>query len=180
MKKYLLVTSAILVSVLLIFILLVSILFPRKYLDEIGIMSERYSLDGAMVASIINIESGYEEDTTSNRGAIGIIQILPSTAVEIADKLGIEIDDLDALYDVRLNMEIGCYYLRYLLDYFDGNITNSLCAYNWGMGNVRDWIDSGNIADNGDITNIPVAETRNYLHKYRLNYYVYSKLYNLY
>ena len=81
------------------------------------------------------------------------------------------------LYDAKINVEIGCYYLRYLINYFNGNITHALCGYNCGLRNVRQWIESGN--NDGDINKIPVEETRNYIKKYNLNYYIYSNIYNL-
>ena len=104
------------------------------------------------------------------------MQILPTTGIDCAKRINMEIT-ADDLYDININIKIGCFYLKYLLDMFDGNITNTLCAYNWGLGNVKDWIDIGNVDDKGMITNIPVKETKDYIEKYKTNIWVYEKLY---
>lgn len=158
--------------VAIVFFLLLFLFFPRKHIDEINRFSKEYNLEPSMVASIINIESGYKEDAVSNAGAVGLMQLLPSTASDCARRMGLMLED-DSLYDVDINIRIGCYYLRYLLDIFDGNVTNTLCAYNWGLGNVNDWMTAGNEKD-GTITNIPVKETREYVRKYRVNKVVYG------
>ena len=177
MKKCLL-SILFIISIIIIMLLLIGIIFPKKYLNEIRDNANKYGLDESMIASVINIESGYDEKAQSTRGAMGLMQILPSTAMEVVDKIGLNIDDISDIYDVEINIEIGCFYLRYLLDYFNGSIINTLCAYNWGMRNVQDWINAGNVDNNGEITNIPVEETRNYIAKYNLNKYVYDYIYN--
>lgn len=163
---------SIFVGIVIVFFLLLFLLFPRKYTAEINKYSQEYNLEPSMVASVINIESGYDRTAISNAGAVGLMQLLPSTANECARKMGLTMEE-DSLYDVDINMRIGCYYLRYLLDIFDGNIINTLCAYNWGLGNVNDWMTAGNEKD-GTITNIPVKETRDYVRKYRVNKVVYG------
>ncbi len=178
MKKIVGIVIAVSMSMVIALILLMGIFFPRKYIDCIKDNARKYHLDESMVASVINIESGYDECATSNRGAVGLMQIMPSTAMEIAGKIGMDIDDVAMLYSVEINIELGCYYLRYLLDYFRGNVINALCAYNWGMSNVREWLDGGNADANGNITNIPVTETRKYISKYQMHHYVYSHIYN--
>lgn len=151
-------------------------LFPKKYEDQITIYAKKYSLKKSMVASVINIESSYKKDSVSDVGAIGLMQLLPTTAFDCANRLGIEIDE-DEIFEPEINIELGCYYLSYLLDLFDENIINALCAYNWGLGNVKDWIELGHVDDSGTITEIPVSETKNYIRKYKVNIFVYEELY---
>ena len=150
--------------------------FPVKYKEIILKYSSRFDIDSYIVASVINIESGYDKSAKSTAGAIGLMQLLPSTAEEIAHKLHKDFVEED-LYDVNINIEYGCYYLSYLLDYFDGNITNVLSAYNWGLNNVRNWIKEGNVDENGNIINIPVKETKVYLKKYKINKFFYKNIY---
>lgn len=171
MKKLWIGLSVVLILAI-VFFLLLFLLFPRKYTAEINKYSHEYNLEPSMVASVINIESGYDKNAISNAGAVGLMQLLPSTASECARKMGLNFDE-NQLFDVDINMRIGCYYLRYLLDIFDGNVTNALCAYNWGLGNVNDWMSAGNVED-GTINNIPVKETRSYVRKYRVNKVVYG------
>jgi soluble lytic murein transglycosylase len=129
-----------------------------------------------MVASVINIESSYDENAISKANARGLMQLLPSTAFDCAKRMGIVISEED-LFNEETNMMIGCFYLSYLLDLFDGDIVNTLSAYNWGLGNVRDWIALGNVNENGTIRNIPVKETKDYIQKYNVNYFVYGRIY---
>jgi len=173
-KLYFVISVCVLIIVVLISIIF--LLFPRKNQNLIRIYSEKYSLTEVMVASVINIESRYDKNSVSDAGAIGMMQLLPSTAMDCADRLDIEITE-DDLYDEKINIELGCFYLSYLLNLFEGNITNSLCAYNWGLGNVKNWMELGNVDESGTIINVPVPETNNYLKKYKINSFVYENLY---
>ncbi len=70
---------------------LLAILFPVKYKNEIVAHAQTYNLDPSFVASVINAESGFDPNSKSVAGAIGLMQLMPSTAIEIAEKLNIEI-----------------------------------------------------------------------------------------
>lgn len=175
MKKAIIIIFSILFS-LVVFLLLIFAMFPKKYRQEIEEYSNHYSLPKSYVASVINIESGYDKNAVSSSGAVGLMQLLPSTAFDCANRLNIDIDE-EQLYNSEVSIKLGCFYLRYLLDLFDGNWVNTLSAYNWGYGNVRDWISYGNVDNNGTITNIPVKETRDYLKKFKVSLLVYEKLY---
>lgn len=168
--------SIVLVGVICLVVILFFAMFPRKYNDLIDKYANEYNLDKYLIASVINIESGYDSNSVSKAGAMGLMQILPSTAFDIAGRIGIEIEKND-LFDEEINIHLGAFYLRYLLDLFDGNIDNTLSAYNWGLSNVKNWINEGNIDDTGTITNIPVSETSNYLKKFKANKFVYKNIY---
>lgn len=159
-----------------IFILLMFAFFPKKYYEEINNLSIKYNLPSSLIASVINIESGYDVNAVSDAGAMGLMQLLPSTAEDCCNRMRISYAE-ENLFKSSYNMEIGCYYLRYLLDMFSGNIDNVLCAYNWGLGNVKEWIDKGNVSEDGTIINIPIRETRRYLKKYAVSNFVYSRVY---
>ena len=156
--------------------LLIFAMFPRQYTHEIDKYSREYNLPKSFIASIINIESSYDKNAISNAGAKGLMQLLPSTAFDCAKRLDISIEE-EQLFDGEVSIMLGCFYLRYLLDLFDNNWINTLVAYNWGYGNVRDWIAMGNVEGNGTINNIPVKETKDYLKKFKINLVVYQKLY---
>ena len=171
-KIILIVLCVVLIFSTSIFTLL--IMFPKKYCDLIIKYSNEFNLDSYIVASVINIESGYDKDAISSMGAVGLMQLLPSTAEEIASKITIKDFDLTTPED---NIKMGCYYLSYLLKIFDNNLINSLCAYNWGLSNVKSWLDKGNYDALGTITNIPVKETSDYVKNFKLNSYIYKKIY---
>lgn len=177
MKKTLTIFIGVLLFLLLL-IFLILCLFPKKHLDIIQKYASQYNIESYVVASVINVESGYDENALSNANARGLMQLLPSTAEEIANKLKIDFQE-DDLFDVDINIHFGCYYLSYLLDIFDNNLINALCAYNWGLNNVREWINDGNIDESNTITNIPVKETRDYIQKFKVNKYIYKNIYRL-
>ena len=62
---------------------------------------------------------------------------------------------------------------------FEGNIVNTLCSYNWGLNNVKKWLNDGNFDEDGTITNIPVKVTRGYIKKYKVNSFVYKNIYRV-
>ena len=153
------------------------LLFPTKYVNHIEEYSKKFNVPKYLVASVINIESGYDKNAISSAGAIGLMQLLPTTAYEIADKLDIDNFAKSDLYDEITNIKFGCYYLSYLLEYYDQNIINALCAYNWGMTNVNKCLNDGNILDDGTIDNIPIKETSEYIKKYKMNKFIYKCVY---
>jgi len=177
MKKAFIIIS-VNVLVIISFVLTIFFLFPRKFNDEIVNYSNVFDLEPSLVYSVINIESSYNPNAVSNAGAIGLMQLLPTTAEEIAFKLG-EVVSIEDLKKPDKNIKYGCFYLKYLIDLFDGNIDNALCAYNWGLNNVKNWILQGNKNSDGTITNIPVKETKNYLKKYKVNRFFYKNIFYL-
>lgn len=167
--------SLIVIAIVCIAILFVFVRFPTRYSNYINKYSSEYNVPKDMVASVINIESGYDSNAISSAGACGLMQIMPSTAFDMASRLKIDIS-YDDLFDPEINIQLGCYYLRYLLDMFNGNKINTLSAYNWGLSSVKNWIASGNVDENGNVINIPALETQNYLKKYSTNEFVYKNI----
>ena len=157
-----------LIIVVPIFLLSLRNLYPIKYKDLIVEYSVKYNLEPELVSSLIGAESGFDKDAVSNAGAVGLMQVLPSTAVEISNKLGVEYYDL---HSPRDNIEFGCYYLKYLLDYYKGDVVYSLCAYNAGINNVKYW------DFNGDVDKIPIKQTKNYVKKILRSYWMYGNIY---
>lgn len=169
--------------ILLIIIIAVTIImffavFPKKYSAYIDKYSEEFGIDKYVIASVINIESSYNPKSVSNAGAIGLMQLLPSTAFDMASRLNITISEKD-LFNEDINIKLGAYYLVYLLEIFDGNIINALASYNWGMQNVKNWLNKGNVDEYGNVANIPVKETKDYLKKYNINQFVYKNIYKV-
>lgn len=169
-------------KVLIIFLVSIVILFsfglfinlwlaPKKYKNFVVTFSDDYDLDIALVYSIIKVESDFDKDAVSKSGAMGLMQILPSTAKWIAKELGVDFEKQN-LFEPELNIRFGCYYLRYLFDkFYDREIV--ICAYNAGEGKVQDWIYNGKI----DKSKIDYTETKNYLMKVNSYFSVYkSKL----
>ena len=114
------------------------LLYPLGYKNEILHASNIHDMDAVLIASIINAESSFDATAVSKKGAVGLMQILPSTAEWVANKIGIEFTP-DILKNPQTNILIGTFYMRYLLDKF-GDVRTALIAYNAGPGKVQQWL----------------------------------------
>jgi soluble lytic murein transglycosylase len=130
---------------------------PLRHEDIIRQQAERFDLDPALIAAIINKESGFS-DEVSHAGARGLMQITPETADTIETLSGGETFVYDDLSDPDLNIRYGTFYLRHLLDRFEGNEVAALAAYNGGPENAAAWGGT-----ELEIEDIEFAETRAYV-----------------
>lgn len=147
-----------------------------SYQDEITEYSEKYNIDPLLTASIVKVESDYDNDAESQQGAHGLMQILDQTARHSAEVVGIDYYP-EKLKDIDYNLNLGVGYYDYLYKYYN-NRKLALAAYNGGVGNVDKWIDEGILdKDNPDISKIPFEETRQYVTKVESNYDVYKTFY---
>ncbi|MBQ7652941.1 MAG: lytic transglycosylase domain-containing protein [Clostridia bacterium] len=110
-----------------------------------------------MIAAIIRVESNFDPLARSNKGAIGLMQLLPKTAEYVAQIFKIGYDESDLL-DGEKNIQIGVLYLSYLLDRF--SLEWVIVAYNAGETITKKWIESG-----VSLNKIPYKETRDYYKK---------------
>lgn len=97
--------------------------------------SRRHDFDPALVMAVIHVESSGYHLAVSHVGAIGLMQLMPATAEELAGKLDIPWQGPDSLFDPLLNVKLGVAYLRQLTDRYD-NMPTALAAYNWGPGRI--------------------------------------------
>lgn len=147
-----------------------------SYQDEIYEYSEKYNVDPLLTASIIKVESDFDNNAQSHQGAHGLMQLLEDTAKHSADVVGIDYYP-EKLNDVDYNLDLGVGYFDYLYRYYN-NRELALAAYNGGVGNVDSWIKEGTLdKDNPDPLNIPFEETRQYVTKVNANYEVMKKFY---
>jgi soluble lytic murein transglycosylase len=136
-------------------------LLPLRHEDIIRQQAADKGLDAALIAAVIYEESRFR-DQTSHAGARGLMQITPATARFIArDSGGTEFVEGD-LATPQINIAYGSYYLRYLLDQYDGDVELAVAAYNAGETNVNRWLTQAGAGDfeTGDI---PFPETRAYV-----------------
>jgi len=157
-----------------------SFFYPFSYRQEICYYSNRYQLDPSLVAAVIKVESGFQPEALSPKGARGLMQIMPSTAEWIAEMKGIETHCVDMLYNPSYNLHLGTWYLSYLLERFDYDLPKALAAYNGGQGQVKKWIEE-DVWDGNQHTvkNIPFKETREYVRKVQWAHYRYEQIYGL-
>lgn len=137
-------------------------LYPVRYQYIIEEYAEEYELEPALVCGVIKAESNFVYDAHSGV-ARGLMQITEETADWIAAKMPMREFDADKLDEPRVNIQMGCFYLRYLLDYYQ-DLDLALAAYNAGLGNVNSWLQNEAYSKDGKVLdNIPFKETREYV-----------------
>ena len=146
-----------------------SLTHPIKYYDEIVMYSDKYSVSPSLVASLINVESSYNPNAVSSKGAVGLGQILPTTAKYLNTYYHIN-NDTD-LTNPATNIEYTCMYLMYLSNKFP-SLKAILASYNAGETKVRSWQDA-----DPNLDNIPYRETREYIKRIEKNMKFYSRVY---
>lgn len=128
---------------------IIEITLPLRHDDIIRQQASEKDLDPALVAAVIYRESKFR-DQTSEAGAKGLMQILPDTAQFIAKRTGGTQFEVRDLANPQVNISYGCWYLRYLIDRYDGNQIAAVAAYNAGHARVDAWGGSGlTVADIG-------------------------------
>lgn len=95
--------------------------------DTIFEVAEAHSLDGLLLAALVEVESGFRPDVISPQGAIGLMQVMPATGTQYG---------AENLTDPRTNLATGAEYLSDLLEDYGGSLDLALAAYNAGPGNV--------------------------------------------
>jgi len=178
MKKAIrIITYVLIPSLLMLFSApqLLKTLYPLKYEDTIEECSTRYGLDKYLVMGVISAESRFSEEAVSNKNAKGLMQLKDETALWCSEKYGIVGD----ITDSKVNIEIGCAYIKYLLDLFNGSKQNALAAYNAGQGNVLKWLDDKRYSTDGkSLDKIPYGETREYVKRVERRSKIYKNIYD--
>lgn len=155
-------------------ILLYAVYVPKKYAEPIERFAEMNGLENEFVFAVVRAESNFRADAVSPAGAVGLMQLMPSTARFIAE---ISKTDIADLAEAEENIETGCRYLKYLQDRFM-NMETVLAAYNAGEGRVRVWLSDENYSTDGiTLRYIPFEETRRYVQKVKKFYKCYKLLY---
>ena len=140
------------------------VVLPLRHEDIIRQQAADKGLDPSLIAGVIYTESRFR-DQTSHAGAKGLMQILPSTAHDIARKSGGTAFVQGDLANPQVNISYGSFYLRYLLQRYGGNEVLAIAAYNAGEGRVDQWIfDARHKGEAFDrARHIPFPETRHYV-----------------
>ena len=171
MKKYYIIVGLLVIVLVMVIIFYPS--YPLKYKEYIIKYSEEYNIDKVLVASVIYAESKFDANAQSNKGAVGLMQIMPTTAQEIASNLK-EDYNKDKLFEPETNIKYGCYYLSKLINRFK-NTDTALCSYNAGMGVVNKWLQDERYSTDGkSLQIIPYEETKNYVDKIKKSYKYYK------
>ena len=150
--------------------------YPLGYYKSIKPLSEKYGLDPLLLIALIREESHFNPEIESSAGALGLMQLMPATAKEVATRNKIDFSQ-ESITDIPLNLKLGAIYLKRLLKYFDNNAVFALASYNGGIGNVRRWRKKNNKDLDHFIESITFPETRFYVKKVLRSYNIYKFIY---
>ena len=180
MRKIILILIIVIISLILILLNIDNILklvYRQDYSEYVEKYAKENNIDSLLIYAIIKAESNFDDDAVSNKGAMGLMQLMDETAKEVATNELMEYNSEETLYNPEKNIQIGVKYFADLKEIF-GNDAIAIAAYNAGMGTVNSWIEEGIIkADGSDIENIPYKETNMYVRKILRDYNMYQRLY---
>lgn len=150
---------------------------PLKYQDIVDRYAAEYQLEKSLVNAVIFCESHFETEAVSSADALGLMQVTQETGWWAAEQMGIEAENLD-LTEPDTNIRIGCWYLSWLTEKFDGVTETALAGYNAGHGNISKWLaDEAMSADGITLEEIPFEETKSYVKKVQLAQLAYKYVY---
>ena len=172
----------VIILILLIIIILLSrnsvlkSIYPKKYSEYVEKYSKEYDVDENLIYAMIKAESNFKNEAQSHKSAKGLMQLMDSTAKDVAKSLKIDSENID-LFDPETNIMLGTKYISTLIKKYE-NIEIAVVAYNAGIGNVDMWIEQEKInADGSNIENVPDKESNNYVRKILNFYKTYKKIY---
>ena len=155
-------------------------LYPRHYVEYVTRYAEQYDVPIQLVYAVIDTESGFRADATSSAGAIGLMQLMPTTFEWLTEYQLKENLPARKISDPEINVRYGVFYLRWLYDRY-GHWPEACAAYNAGHGNVDAWLADDTMTDQDGrllIAHIPLNETRAYVKRVQNAYHIYADLYS--
>ncbi len=141
--------------------------FPLDHVDEVSRAADQHAVDQALIYGLMRAESALQPDARSPVGAMGLLQLMPSTARAVARRQGQELSDVSALYDPETNVSLGVAHLAELEERFDGDWRLVAAAYNAGANAVDRWLNRDHVpadlARDVWVETLPFYETRDYV-----------------
>lgn len=138
--------------------------YPMKYEKEFIYASTLSGVNEKLLIAVAKAESNFNKNAISKANALGVMQVLPSTAEYVSALYGVSYEEGD-LFNAEKNIILGALYLKYLFTKFDETDV-VLASYNAGEGTVRIWLENTNYSKDGKtLFFIPYKETRDYINK---------------
>jgi soluble lytic murein transglycosylase len=154
------------------------LLFPEGYKEKVEHAARESKIDPLLMYAIIRHESEFDAKAVSRAGAVGLLQIMPSTGRMIARELSHNPFQEDSLFEPVVSINFGAWYIKTLIKKFNGSLPLAIAAYNAGPNAVNEWLKKWDGADMDEfIENIPYQETRKYVEKVLGNYEAYKAVY---
>ena len=152
--------------------------FPIPYREELERFARQNNLDPFLVAALARQESEFNPKAVSVSSARGLTQIMPSTGRELSRRLRIRPYSTARLFQPQVNLQMGTYYLRSVVDSVDGRWEAALAAYNAGLSRAKDWSTWGEFREPAEfVETVPFTQTREYIQIVLRNADIYRQLY---
>ena len=153
-----------------------SVAYPTGLLPTIKLQGAK-GVDPYLIAAIIREESQYDVKAVSRVGAIGLMQVMPATANNVAQRVGLPTVRREDLFDQETNIRIGVRYVEQLMEQFSGNVVYTIASYNAGPLAVGNWIAQYRGQGQDEFVElIPYQETRQYVKRVLRSYREYVRL----
>lgn len=153
--------------------------YPRPWWDEVQQAARERGLDPHLIYAIMREESGFRPEVESWANALGLLQLMLPTANDMARLTGRGSVTRRELLDPSINIELGTMFMRTLSDRYGGHPGLVIAGYNGGTGNVGRWLNErGDLDFDLWVEEIPFGQTRNYVKRVSMTYWVYRWLYD--
>lgn len=147
-------------------------IFPRPHRNLVESYAKENGISEDQVYALMRQESFFKETATSRSNARGLMQIMPATGRELANRMGIT---SYSLYEPNTSIRLGTKFLAYLLKSNENELKWASIAYNGGPGNLRKWKKQVYRGDfNHFLEDLPVKESRDYCRIVVSNFYAYD------
>ncbi len=151
------------------------LMYPRAYAADVDKVVQREGLQTYIFYALVREESYFDAGISSHAGAVGLTQLMPDTAADVASRFALKNPNLS---DPSINLMLGGRYLKLLIDRFSQPVP-ALAAYNGGLGRVRQWQQTKDLPSMLLFhESIPIPETRNYIRKIVVSAVYYGYLYD--
>ena len=155
-----------------------SIAYPRAYRPYVEQQSKASGVPSAVARAVMREESGFSPRVESYANAIGLMQLILPTARSAAVRAGLPRPGRPQLHDPETNITLGCNYLGWLRQTFNGDLVATIAAYNAGQGAVFRWLTRLKVHSLDEfVERIPYYQTRRYTKRVLASYFAYSALY---
>ena len=153
------------------------LVYPQNYYMQVKKYADLYKNNDALMMAIVREESHFNSEAQSGVGAIGLMQLMPSTAHDIGAKHGITFNT-SYLFNPELNIKLGNLYYSTIRGMLNNKDVSAIAAYNGGIGSVTRWKTTLKYSDTDEfIEQIPYDETKNYVKKVFRSYWNYTRIY---
>lgn len=153
-----------------------SLRFPIVHSHHITRAANETQIDPAYIFALTRQESAFVSNARSSAGALGLMQLMPGTAQQVAKKHQVSLKNMNVLFEPGTNITLGSRYLRMMLNTYENHPILATAAYNAGPGRIKKWLPSYDMAADSWIETIPFKETREYVKNVMTYTVIYKEL----